>query len=160
MGRVLIGGVGYRWDGDRSFGLLASDALASEPLPPNVRVEDLGYGALYVALDLADAQPRYDRLILIAGVERGRTPGKLYVERGAPAVADDDELQARIREAGAGVLDADHVLVVARHFGGLPEDIVRIELEPNPDSNGDALSPDAAACLEDALAIARREATC
>jgi Ni,Fe-hydrogenase maturation factor len=158
--RVLIGGVGYRWDGDRSFGLLAADALARESWPPEVRVEDLGYGAIYVALDLADARPQYDRLILIAGVQRGspRVPGELYVEQHVPAAPDDDELQARICEAGAGVLDVDHLLVIARHFGGLPDDVVRIELEPADDVRGDRLSAAAAARLVDARSIARREA--
>ena len=57
MPRVLIGGVGYRWMRDASFGLVASDALAREQWPDGVEVADLGYGALYVALDLLDARP-------------------------------------------------------------------------------------------------------
>jgi len=158
--RVLIGGVGYRWDGDRSFGLHVTDALAREPWPANVRVEDLGYGALYVALDLADARPPYDRLVLVAGVTRGapRVPGDLYVERTIPPAVDDEELQARIREAGAGVLDLDTLLIVARHFGALPPDVVRIELEAANASNGDELSLTAAATFPHALALVRREA--
>lgn len=158
--RVLIGGVGYRWDGDRSFGLHVTDALARESWPADVRVEDLGYGALYVALDLADARPPYDRLVLVAGVTRGapRVPGDLYVERSLPAEVDDDELQARIREAGAGVLDVDTLLIVARHFGALPADVVRIELEAAEASTGDELSPIAAAMFPQALALVRHEA--
>jgi hydrogenase maturation protease len=156
--RVLIGGVGYRWHGDGSFGLVASDALAQESWPEHVRVDDLGYGALYVALDLADAIPRYDRVVLLGGVARGRRPGVLYTEYGSPQAMDDEDLQARIREAGAGVLDMDHLSIIARHFGGLPDDVIRIELEPADVGCGDALSPEGAGCLPEALALARREA--
>ena len=157
--RVLIGGVGYRWMRDASFGLVASDALARESWPDGVEVADLGYGALYVALDLADARPRYDRLVLLAGVTRGREQGRLYRTRWSPRSVDDAELQARIREAGAGVVDLDHLLVIAQHFGGLPGDVVCIELEPVDSHGGDGLSELAAARLPQALALARAAAT-
>jgi hydrogenase maturation protease len=146
--------VGYRWAGDLSFGLAVTDALARAPLPPNVDVADLGYGALYVALDLADARPPYDRVILVAGAPRGRAPGMLYARRRVAHAADDDEVQARVREAGAGVVDLDHLLVIARHFAALPDDVICVELEPVT-VEGEALSPAAASKLADALTIVR-----
>jgi hydrogenase maturation protease len=155
--RVLIGGVGYRWFGDQSFGLLASDALARLEWPPGVDVEDLGYGALHVALDLADADPAYERVILIAVTERGRDPGRLYRFRCDAAVPDTEEVQARLYEAGAGVVDLDHLLVIGRHFGALPDDVVAIELEPHAGTTGDGLSPEAQALLAEAVELVRRE---
>ena len=73
--RVLVGGVGYRRMGDASFGLVVTDELATRPWPPGVTVADLGYGALLVVQDLAAADPPYERLVLLAGVPRGRRPG-------------------------------------------------------------------------------------
>src|SRR5919202_7022132 len=156
MPRVLIGGVGYRWMRDASFGLVASDALAQEAWPEGVEVADLGYGALYAALDLADA--RYDRVVLLGGVARGREPGRLYRARWSPRRVDDAELQARIREAGAGVVDLGHLLLIAQHFGGLPPDVRCIELEPVHVEGGVTLSDAAAARLPEALALARADA--
>ena len=156
--RVLIGGVGYRWLRDASFGLVAGDELARLEWPPGVEVADLGYGALYVAQDLADARPPYERLILLAGVARGREPGRLYRYRWAGVAPDHEELQARIREAGAGVIDLDHLLVIAQYFGALPDDVVLLELEPVDATGGDGLSPEAAHRLPEAIALARREA--
>jgi hydrogenase maturation protease len=156
MPRVLIGGVGYRFQRDASWGLAASDALAECAWPDGITVEDLGYGAIYVAQDIAAARP--DRLILMAGVQRGRTPGTLVCRQWtAPAVAPE-EVQARIREAGAGVIDLDHLLVVAAHFGALPADVLLIELEPVAADGGDGLSAIAARRLDEALALARRAA--
>ncbi|MDP8924183.1 MAG: hypothetical protein M3O34_15070, partial [Chloroflexota bacterium] len=73
--RVLIGGVGYRWMRDGSIGLVASDELMRQDWPAHVEVADLGFGAIYVTQDLAHAEPPYARLVLLAGVARGRTPG-------------------------------------------------------------------------------------
>jgi hydrogenase maturation protease len=155
--RVLIGGVGYRWFGDQSFGLLASDVLAGLDWPPGVDVEDLGYGALHVALDLADADPPYERVILIAVTERGREPGRLYRFRCDAAVPDSEEVQARLYEAAAGVVDLDHLLVIARHFGALPDDVVAVELEPEPGTSGDGLSAGTQPLLAEAVDLVRRE---
>lgn len=157
-GRVLIGGVGYRWLGDASFGLIMSDQLASLDWPAGVEVADLGYGALYVALDLADAEPAYDRLILLSGVARGRRPGRVYRYRWDQRLPDGDEIQARVREAVAGVIDLDHLLIMGSHLGALPEEVVVIELEPVHAVGGDELSTEAARVLPEAVALARREA--
>jgi hydrogenase maturation protease len=156
--RVLVGGVGYRWFGDGSFALLVSDTLAGLDLPSEVDVLDLGYGALHVAMDLADVDPPYERVVLVAVTERGRAPGQLYRFSCESGVPDPQEVQDRMYEAGAGVIDLDHLLVIGRHFGALPDDVVAIELEPHPGTTGDQLSVAAQALLPDAVDLVRREA--
>lgn len=156
-GRVLIGGVGYRWCGDASFGLAVSDELAGLERRPGVDVEDLGYGALHVALDLADADPPYERVVLITGIERGRRPGELYRSHRTDAPASADELQARMYEASAGVIDIDHLVALGRHLGALPDDVVAIELEPYRGSTGEWLSPRARELLPVAVDMVTRE---
>jgi hydrogenase maturation protease len=156
--RVLIGGVGYRWQRDASFGLVASDELSRLDWPSGIEVADLGYGAIYVAQDLADARPPYDRVILLTGMARGRTPGQIYRTRWESSAPDPEDLVARIREAGAGVIDPDHLLVIAQHFGALPDDVVVIELEPVDVTGGENLSPEAADRLQEVIELARREA--
>lgn len=156
-GRVLVGGVGYRWCGDASFGLAVSDELARLEPRPGVDVEDLGYGALHVALDLADADPPYGRVVLVAGIERGRQPGQLYRSDRADPPAGADELQARMYEASAGVIDIDHLVALGRHLGGLPDDVVAIEFEPHPGTTGESLSPRARELLPVAADMVTRE---
>ena len=162
MTRVLVGGVGYRWMGDASFGLAVIDALARESWPADVEIADLGYGALYVALDLADrTRPpsagtrSLDRLVLVAGVERGREPGQLSCVLWRPIALNDEDVQARIREAGAGVIDLDHLLVIAQHFGSLPSEVFCIELEPVDAHGGERLSEIAARQVSEACALVR-----
>lgn len=149
--RVLVGGVGYRWMGDASFGPVVCDRLAELPRAPGVDAADLGYGALYVVQDLADARPPYDRLVLVAGIPRGRPPGTLERRRWRPAPCAVDEVQERVREAGAGVVDLDHLLVVGQHFGALPPEVVLYELEPVT-LEGERLSAEAEALVPELLA--------
>jgi hydrogenase maturation protease len=155
--RVLVGGVGYRWFGDGSFALLVCDALADLEWASGVDVLDLGYGALHVAMDLADIDPPYERVVLIAVTERGRAPGQLYRFECDPGAPSAQDVQDRMYEAGAGVIDLDHLLVIGRHFGGLPDDVVAVELEPHPGTTGDQLSPAAQALLPEAVELVRRE---
>lgn len=155
--RVLIGGVGYRWMRDVSFGVLAADALAAQEWPPDVEVADLGFGAVSVTDDLAHACPTYTALILIAGMPRGRPPGRIYRYRWQGDEADAAEVQARIGEAIGGVIDLDHLLVIAGHLGALPPDVTVIEVEPVDTGAGEGLSEAAAALLPHVIDLVRRE---
>lgn len=156
--RVLIGGVGYRWVRDGSFGLVVSDELMRRQLPDGVEAMDLGYGAIYVTEDLRQAQPPYDRLVLVTAVQRGRTPGNLFTWRWDGTVPDEEEVQACIREAGAGIVNINHLLVIAGYFRALPTEVVVVELEPVETSGSVDLTPVASARVADAVAIAVREA--
>ena len=155
--RVLLGGVGYWWQRDASFGLVACDHLAAMEWQDGVDIRQLDYGALYVAQDLADATPPYDRLVQVAGVERGRPPGRVYRRRWQGGLPGPDEIQERIREAGAGVVDVDHLLIIAQHFGALPPDVVVLELEPVDARGGDGLSPEALDQLPRVVDLVRQE---
>lgn len=156
--RVLIGGLGYRFHRDGSFGLLAGDALERLVWPERVRVDDLGYGAILVAHDLAAAVPAYRRLVLLTASVREREPGHLYARRWRGGGGSDEEVQARVREAGAGVIDVDHLLVVAEALGALPPEVYVLELEPVELEGGEGLSERAEALLPEAIAWARKVA--
>jgi hypothetical protein len=159
--RILIGGIGYRFQGDLSFGLHVTDALDAARLPDGVDVLDLGYGAIYVAQDLGDAEPRYDRVVLVAAAVRDRAPG-LYgpsAGTGPPrGMSGPAEVQARILEAGAGVIDLDHLLVIGTHFGAFPADLRVVEFEPTDQRQGERLSALAERLLPAAIARVRRAA--
>jgi hydrogenase maturation protease len=149
--RTLIGGVGYRWQGDASFGLAATDAMAQLEWPENVEIADLGYGAIYVAQDLRDASPPYTKLFLLTSTARDRTPGSLTSYKYVPPVHNQEELQERIREAGAGVIDIDHLLYIADYFQALPEEVFVYEVEPVDSQGGENLTHEAATLLEDVV---------
>jgi hydrogenase maturation protease len=155
--RTLIGGVGYRWQQDASFGLAVTDAMAKLDWPENVETADLGYGAIYVTQDLRDASPPYTRLYLITSAVRDRSPGSLTSYKFTPSIHNQDELQERIREAGAGVIDIDHLLYIADYFQALPDEVFVYEIEPVNTEGGEELSPEAETCVDEVIQEIRKK---
>lgn len=137
--RVLVGGVGYRYLRDGAVGLYVIDALA--PRGANgIEFEDLGYHPVGFTQNLQD-RPTYDRIVLVAGVRRGREPGTVKAYRWDHALPSDTEIQDRVSEAVTGVISLDNLLIVTEAFGAFPDDVRVVEVEPADETWGDGLSP-------------------
>lgn len=137
--RVLVGGVGYRLLRDLSLGPLLVDRLRREAWPEGVEIEDLGYGPVGVMHNL-DARPPYDRMVLVGGVKRGRTPGEVFRYPWSRRLPDEEEIQARVAEAITGVISLDNLLIIATYFDKLPRDVVVIEVEAADEDWGEVFS--------------------
>jgi len=108
-----------------------------------VVVEDLSYNPIAVVQWLEDEAPerRFTRAVVVGGVARGgRPPGTVTAYRWDGVLPTDDEIQRAVGEAVTGVIALDNTLIVARHFGGLPPDVVVVEVEPAVHEFGDAFS--------------------
>lgn len=146
--RVLVGGIGYRNLRDHSIGIEVTDCLAGRSWPDGpdeVVVEDLSYNPIAVVQRLEDDPPdrRFRLAVLVAGVARGggRRPGAVTAYRWDGALPPPEEIQRAVTEAVTGVIALDNTLVVARHFGALPAQVVVVEVEPEVEEFGDAFSP-------------------
>ena len=147
--RVLVGGVGYRNLRDDSVGPWVADMLA-ERAGDGVEVEDLSYGPVAVSHNLRE-RPPYDRLVVAAAVRRGRAPGTVERYRWRGALPAPEEIQERVAEAVTGVISLDNLLVVCGAFGGLPEDVRVVEVEPGDEGWGEQFSPAVEAALPEVL---------
>ena len=155
--RCLIGGVGLPWRRDLDLGRLLMDELAAVAWPEGVAVEDLSYSAHRVMHTLEEIQPA--KLVLVGGTTRGRDPGTVTRYRVDPAEpVDAQEVVDRLGESVGGVIDLDHVLVVNRHFGALPDDTVVIEVEVGDEAFGTGYSPQVEAAIPDILKLIQEEA--
>ena len=141
--RVIVAGVGYRNLRDHSVGVVMADRLLERTWDNDVVVEDLSYNPIAVAQRLEDEPPerRFTRAVVVAAVERGnRPPGTVTAYRWDGVLPDDDEVQRAVTEAVTGVIALDNTLVVTRHFGGLPDEVVVIEVEPAVQEFGEDFS--------------------
>jgi hydrogenase maturation protease len=150
--RVIVAGVGYRNLRDHSVGVAVTDALAGRAWAGDVVVEDLSYNPIAVVQRLEDEPPgrRFTRAVVVAGVERGRPAGAVTAYRWDGALPGDAEIHRAVTEAVTGVIALDNTLVVARHFGPLPEEVAVVEVEPAVHEFGEAFS-DAVAAVFDAV---------
>jgi hydrogenase maturation protease len=160
--RVLIAGVGYRNLRDHSVGVEVADRLEGDRWPDGVVVEDLSYNPIAVVQRLEDEPPdrRFGRAVVVAAAERpGRAPGSVTAYRWDGVLPGDGEIHRAVTEAVTGVIALDNTLVVTRHFGALPDDVVVVEIQPAVHEFGDTFSEVVDGGLEAVCALVRTLAT-
>jgi hydrogenase maturation protease len=141
--RVIVAGIGYRNLRDHSIGVMVADRLAAREWIEDVVVEDLSYNPIAVMQRLEDepTDRRFERAIVVGAVERGdRPPGTVTAYRWDRVLPCDEEIQRAVTEAVTGVIALDNTLVVTCHFGGLPDDVVVVEVEPGVQEFGETFS--------------------
>lgn len=154
--RTLIGGVGYHHLRDFSLGPLVVERLRRQAWPATVELEDLSYDPVRVVHRLAGEEPPFARLVVLGSARRGRRSGAVTAYRWDRSLPGPDEVQERVSEAVTGVISLDNLLVVVEAFGGAPEEIYAVEVEPEIEAMGEELSPSVAAAAERAAEIARQ----
>lgn len=127
-----------------------ADRLATHPWQGDVVVEDLSFGPIAVVQRLQDEPNRFTRAIFVAGISRTpwRPPGTVSMYRWDGVLPDPTEIQRAVSEAITGVILLDNTLIVARHFGALPEEIAVVEVEPLIHEFGDGFSEPVARAFE------------
>jgi hydrogenase maturation protease len=160
--RVIVAGVGYRNLRDHSVGVVVADRLLDRAWLGDVVVEDLSYNPIAVMQRLEDEPPErcFTRAVVVAAVERGnRPPGAVTAYRWDGVLPNDEEIQRAVAEAVTGVIALDNTLVVTRHFGGLPDEVVVIEVEPGVQEFGEDFSEPVAKVIDQVCDLAVAMAT-
>ena len=159
--RVIVAGVGYRNLRDHSIGVEVTDRLEKTSWAGDVVVEDLSYNPIAVVQRLEDepSEQRFRRAVVVGAVERGRPPGTVTAYRWDGVLPVDDEIHRAVTEAVTGVIALDNTLVVTRHFGALPDDVVVVEVEPAVQEFGDAFSEVVGRQLDGVCELVRQLAT-
>jgi hydrogenase maturation protease len=137
--RVLVGGVGYRFLRDNALGVHLTDTLASRA-SNGIEVEDLGYHPIGFHQNLVE-RPDYDRVVIVGAIKRGREPGTVKAYRWDHVLPSPSEIQDRVSEAATGVISLDNLLIVTEQFGGFPDDVWVVEVEPADEGWGEGFSP-------------------
>jgi hydrogenase maturation protease len=141
---------------DLDFGRQLVDCLQQLDWPDGVVVEDLSCAAPLVLHRLQELRPA--KVVLLGAVPRDLDPpATLRRYRLDPAPAGPAQVHRSIEASVMGMVDLDHTLAVARHWGGLPVDTVVIEVEPAEVAFGLGFSDDLAACIDPIIDMVREE---
>ncbi|HEY7566341.1 MAG TPA: hypothetical protein VH762_02145 [Gemmatimonadaceae bacterium] len=156
--RTFVGGVAARESRD-SIGALVSERLAHDaPIEAaQVVVEQLSTNPLQVAERLNAEWPPFERVIFVGAFARSRPAGTVEAYRwDGEVVFQDENEDARDAEASL-----ETTLRVVRELGGLPDEIIIVEVEPEVAGSGPGtdLSSAATAAIERARTLVRRLAT-
>jgi hydrogenase maturation protease len=153
--RTLIAGVGYSNLSDSSIGPIAAAELKKQPWPAHIKVDDLSYGPIAAVHNFAEADPRYDRLVLITVADFGAQPPAMRWERWPALLPVAEEVQARVVEAASGVIDWKNLLIILQQFEVLPSEVFVIGVQPTKTDFGMDLSPEMRQLLPEIARVAR-----
>ncbi len=153
---VLIAAVGYTNLRDLSFGPELLPRLRELSWPPWVEIDDWSFGPIAVVQRLQDRPGFYDRIVFVSAAERGREPGRVYRYRWDGVLPDDEQVQQRVAEAVTGIISLDNLLIIAKRFEVLPEEVVVVEVEPMDDGWGPGFSPRVEIAIDDAIDLVRK----
>ena len=140
MSRILVAGVGNVLRTDDGFGPAVAARLGE--LPEGVDVIETGIGGIALLQEILTG---YDGLVVIDSVDRGASPGTVFViepEIDDPAHVPDIHLANPRR-----------VLMMAKAMGALPEHVVIIGCQPAEiDELGEQLTEDVERAVDVAVA--------
>lgn len=148
--RALVAGFGRPGMRDLDFGRQLVRYLEEMSWPEDVVIEDLSYAAPLVLHRLQELEPA--QVVLVGASARGfEAPGAVRSYRIHPEGPPPGEVQRSIEESLQGLVDIDHTLAVARHWGALPPETFVIEVEPADCSFGLGFSEDLASVFDQVL---------
>ncbi len=154
--RALIGGFGRPGMRDLDFGRQIVEYLQHLEWPEGVVVEDLSCSAPLVLHRLQELRPA--KVVLVGAVARDLDPpATLRRYRVDLAPLEAARVHRSVEESVMGLVDIDHTLAMARHWGALPVDTVVIEVEPAEVSFGLGFSEELGACLDAIVDKVREE---
>jgi hydrogenase maturation protease len=147
--RVLIAGIGNIFLGDDGFGVEVARRLLERAWPSGVRVEDFGIRGVDFAYTLLDG---WDAAILVDAMQRGRSPGTIYVLEPEAIEADSSQLQVDTHG-----MNPARVLGFVRAMGGRADCLRVVGCEPRTFGDGDepvvGLSHEVQAAVPSAIAV-------
>lgn len=137
--RILVAGMGNVLRGDDGFGVVVVQRLVERPLPPAVRVIEVGIGGIHLVQELLE---RPDVLVVVDAIDLGRDPGTVLVVR--PDVEDVSSLpllERHDRLADMHWTSPQRAFLLARGLGVLPATTWLIGCQPEQmDELGEGLS--------------------
>lgn len=136
--RILVAGMGNELLGDDGFGIAAARRCAAAGLGDHVTVVEAGIAGIGLVQDLMD---RYETVVILDAVDRGREPGSLHVlEITVPDLATLGPLERRELVADMHATIPSRVLVLAQALGVLPRSAYLVGCQPASVELGDPLS--------------------
>ena len=136
-GKILVGTIGYHNLGNHSLGPAILPMLQLVKWPDGVEVEEMNWGPIAIVQKFQTLQPGYDRVILLAAIERpGRKIGDIDTYRWMGRLPDEEMIQACIGDAVTGVISVENLLIIGEYFKIWPAQTFIIDVEPGPETAG------------------------
>jgi len=137
MKKIIVGTIGYHNLGNHSLGPAILPMLQKLNWPEGVEVKEMNWGPIAIVQEFQTQQPSYDRVILLAAIERqGRNVGDIDTFRWMGRLPDEEMIQACIGDAVTGVISVENLLIIGEYFKIWPTETFIIDVEPGHETAG------------------------
>lgn len=138
MRNVFIGTVGYHNLCNHSIGPALLPQLQKMAWAPGMEVDELNWGPIAVVQKFQALPVPYDRVILLAALERpGRHIGDISVFQWRGRLPDEDLIQRCVGDAVTGVISIENLLIIGEYFKIWPVETFVVDVEPGPEQAGE-----------------------
>lgn len=103
----------------------------------DIVIMEMNWGPIAIVQDFQANPISYDRIVLIAAIDRGLDAGKVTCRHWIGGKLDVLAVQERVFEAVTGVISLDNLLVIGEHFGIWPEEVITVEVQLANSAFGD-----------------------
>ena len=156
MSRIALGLVGYNhFIRSYPLGPELKARLDAQQWRHQVDIREMNWGPVAIVQDFQASKVAYDRIVLIAAVQRGGEIGAVRCRQWIGGELDVMDIQNRMFEAVTGIISLDNLLVIGTHFKIWPQELVVIEVELPNDTVGTMILEEyeSQRNLESALAV-------
>lgn len=100
-------------------------------------IKEMNWGPIAIVQDFQASAVSYDRIVLVAAVDRGLDPGTVTCRHWIGGKLDLQAIQERVFEAVTGIISLDNLLVIGEHFGIWPDELITVEVQLADSAFGD-----------------------
>ncbi len=152
MKKTFIGTVGYHNLRNHSIGPALLPQLQKMQWAEDIEVDELNWGPIAVVQKFQSLATPYDRVILIAAIERaGRNIGDITIYRWMGKLPDEEMIQRCVGDAVTGVISVENLLIIGEHFKIWPGEIFVVDVEPGPEQAGEGFTEEMQQAVPDLM---------
>lgn len=138
MKKTFIGTVGYHNLRNHSIGPALLPQLQKMQWPEGVDVDELNWGPIAIVQKFQSLPTPYDRVILVAAVERpGRKIGDNTVYKWMGKLPDAELIQRCVGDAVTGVISVENLLIIGEYFKIWTGETFVVDVEPGAEEAGE-----------------------
>ncbi len=151
-GKVFIGTVGYHNLSNHSIGPALLPQLQEMTWADGVELDELNWGPIAIVQKFQSLHTPYDRVILIAAIERPeRKIGDITVYKWMGKLPDEELIQRCIGDAVTGVISVENLLIIGEHFKIWKGETYVVDVEPGPEEAGEDFTDEMQQAIPDLI---------
>jgi hypothetical protein len=152
MKKVFIGTVGYHNLCNHSIGSALLPKLQKMKWADGVELDELNWGPIAIVQKFQSLPTPYDRVILIAAIERpGRKIGDITVYKWMGKLPDEELIQRCIGDAVTGVISVENLLIIGEHFKIWTGETFVVDVEPGAEEAGEDFTEEMQQAIPDLI---------